>query len=185
MQTLSFDYMFDPHCKSKLFEVKPVKVKYSVDVDVDLKREDGKKLAQTMLLMWKKDVVNFHKEREKVYNEAIAATEKNIKRTAAKKKDLKPKEVEKWLEAEAKTANTMIKKANQAFVQSAQARSQKVFDKVAEAVDKKYKSTFRHQKFNAAVNFVRDVAIGLLTIHKLIKEEEKKKFFKEVLDVKV
>jgi cell division protein FtsB len=160
---LTFDEIFAPTYKGKLFQVKPGHVAYSIEFDADPITPEGKDIQRLVKAHWKEEMAAFKKEKEKLYSEAINATEKNINKTFAKKweKEKDEKKLEHWLEEEVKGANVMIRNAIQTFESTVKSRAKKIFDTAAAKVDKKYKSNLRGRKFKAGLKIIAHVSLIL------------------------
>lgn len=161
---LTFNETFVPKYNGKLFKVKPAQVSYTIELDVDPITPEGKDIQRLVESHWKKEMVTFKKDKEKLYSEAIAITEKNLLKTFKKQAEKipDPKKLQYWLEEECKGANIMIKNAIKTFEATVKSRAEKMYENAATAVDKKYKSDLRKRKFKAALKIGAHVTLILV-----------------------
>lgn len=167
---LTFDETFAPKYNGKMFAVKPGKVAYSIEIDADPMTPEGKDIQRVVKALWKTEMAAFKKDKEKLYSEVIAITEKNICKSFANRweKEKDEKKLERWLEEEVKGANVMIKNAIRTFESMVKSRAKKMYEKAAAAVDKKYKTNLRGRKFMAGLKILGHVtlilAVGALAV---------------------
>ncbi len=177
MKKLKFNETFDPKYKGKWFDVKPAKISGEIEVDVDPNTPEGKDILKLLFKLYKKEMAAFRKDKEKLYADVIATTEKNIEKSLEKKKKaLKDqKKVERWLQEEVKGANVMIKNANKTLEATWKTRAQEIYKRAAAAVDKKYNTNFIEKKIDAALDFVVDLTFALIILYAMSRTESKDK----------
>ena len=175
---LAFDNSFDiSGYGGKLFKADPIQLGTSWSIPgVKAATPEGKEVEKMVKAMWAKEMEAFKKAKEKEYKEILMATERALYATAKKKgselQGVERKNAEatllKWLEEEAKGANVMIRNALSTFKSLAEAKMNELWAKVAQAVDKQFKTTLRNAKIVAALKItglaIVIVAAAALTI---------------------
>jgi hypothetical protein len=159
---LAFDNTFDiSGYGGKLFKVDPIQLGTTWDISgVKAATPEGKEIDKMVKAMWAKEMEVFKKAKEKEYKEILMFTERALYATAAKKGpdlmktgDRKSAEAKllEWLAEEAKGANVMIRNALTTFKGIAEKKMNELWAKIAEAVDKKFKTSLRNAKIVAAL----------------------------------
>jgi hypothetical protein len=159
---LAFDNTFDiSGYGGKLFKADPIQIGTSWDIPgVKVATPEGKEIEKMVKAMWAKEMETFKKAKEKEYKDILMATERALYATALKKGpdlmkggDRKSAEAKLlgWLAEEAKGANVMIRNALTTFKGIAEKKMNELWDKIAQAVDKKFKTTLRNAKIVAAL----------------------------------
>ena len=176
---LSFDNSFDiSSYGGKLFKADPIQLGTSWSLPgVGAATPEGKEVEKMVKAMWAGEMEAFKKSREKEYKDILLGTEHALLATAKKKGaelmqagDRKSAETAllKWLEEEAKGANVMIRNALSTFKTVAEKKMNELWLKIAQAVDKKFKTTLRNAKIVAALKItglaIVIVAAAALTI---------------------
>jgi hypothetical protein len=159
---LTFDDTFDiSDYGGKLFKADPIRLGASWDIPgVKAATPEGKEVEKMVKALWAKEMDGVRKAKEKEYKDILAFTEQAL-RTKAKKKgeelmkggDRKAAEVAllKWLDEEAKGANVMIRNALTTFKGVAEKKMDELWAKIADAVDRKFKTTLRNARIVAAL----------------------------------
>ena len=176
---LTFDDTFDiSDYGGKLFKAEPIRLGTSWDIPgVKAATPEGKEVEKMVKALWAKVMDAFKKAREKEYKDILAFTEQALRTTAKKKGeelmkggDRKAAEAAllKWLDEEAKGANVMIRNALTTFKGVAEKKMNELWAKIADAVDRKFKTTLRNAKIVAALKIaglaIVIVAAAALTI---------------------
>ncbi len=176
---LTFDDSFDiSDYGGKLFRADPIRIGASWEIPgVKAATPEGKEVEKMVRSLWAKEMDAFKKAREKEYKDILAYTEQALRATAKKKGeelmkggDRKAAEAAllKWLDEEAKGANVMIRNALTTFKGVAEKRMTELWAKIADAVDRKFKTTLRNARIVAALKItglaIVIVAAAALTI---------------------
>jgi hypothetical protein len=159
---LAFDNIFDiSSYGGKLFKADPIQLGTTWEIPgVKAATPEGKEIEKMVKAMWAKEMDAFKKEKEKEYKDILVHTERALYATAQKKApelmkgdDRKAAEAAllTWLDEEAKGANVMIRNALTTFKGVAEKKMNELWDKIAQAVDKKFKTTLRNAKIVAAL----------------------------------
>ncbi len=162
----------------KLFKSEPIKFGTVWQIPgVKPATPEGKEIEKMVRALWVKEIEAFKKTKEKEYKEILKATELALYKTAQKKAAELMKDGDRataqakllsWLDEEAKGANVMIGGALRAFEGVAQKKMNELWDKIALAVDKKFKTEISKAKLVAAVKItglvILIVAAAALTI---------------------
>jgi hypothetical protein len=159
---VAFENTFDiSSYGGKLFKADPIQLGTTWEIPgVKAATPEGKEIEKMVKAMWTKEMDAFKKAKEKEYKEILAHTERALYATAQKKApelmkggDQKAAEAAllKWLDEEAKGANVMIGNALAAFKGVAEKKMNELWGKIAEAVDKTFKTTLRNAKIVATL----------------------------------
>jgi hypothetical protein len=159
---LAFDNTFDiSGYGGKLFKADPIQLGTTWQIPaVKAATPEGKEIEKMVGAMWAKEMDAFKKAKEKEYKDILMFTERALYATAAKKGpelmkagDRKSAEAKllEWLGEEAKGANVMIRNALATFKGVAEKKMNELWAKIAEAVDKKFKTSLRNAKIVAAL----------------------------------
>lgn len=173
---IKYEVEFNPGYKGKLFDVKPITITCIVQPEVDPKSDAGKYIQDLVIADWKKQLDALKKEKEKLYLDAINATEKAIYANFSKEitqKDPKTNQykynttasVNAWLDAKAKDPNFVMSLNNAMATMKdlMEKKAQEIYDKSAEAVDKKFKTTISRAKKKAAAKVAAYVGVVLVS----------------------
>lgn len=154
--------------KFKLFKVNPLNLEYTFTAPVDAVTPEGKEIQKLVKVDWEKQMKSFKSAKEKEYREVIAITEANVMKTAAKKRDDLQKEgsadkrlamLKTWIDEEVKGAEVLIRNALKSFEGIVKKQMETLWDKIAQSVDKKFKTNIRNMKITAILKI-----IGLVTV---------------------
>jgi hypothetical protein len=159
---LAFDSTFDISAYGgKLFKADPIQLGSTWEIPgVKAATPEGKEIEKMVTALWAKEMDVFRKEKEREYKEILVHTERALYATAQKKApelmkggDRKAAEAAllKWLDEEAKGANVMIRNALTTFKGVAEKKMNELWDKIAQAVDRKFKTTLRNARIVAAL----------------------------------
>ncbi len=161
---LTFNDTFKPKYTGKIFSITPANLSYVIDIPVEPITDEGKAIKKLTESLWNKEMTKFRAAKEKEYAEIIAITEKNIYKTLAKKAQTEkdPKKLDAWLKEEVKGANVMIANAVKTLESLVSQKATEVYEKAAEAVDKKYKSHLRQKKIKAGLKIAGHVVLILV-----------------------
>lgn len=164
---LTFDDTFDIKAYGgTLFKAEPVKLDYSVEIpDVETTTPEGKEVQKLVNAAWSAKMATWKKEKEAEYKTILKETEKALVATSKKKapdflkqangdKALASNKLMAWLSEEAKGANVMIKNALTTFQGICQKYMTELWEKVAGAIDKKFKTALRNAKVKAVLKIV-------------------------------
>jgi hypothetical protein len=176
---LAFDDTFDiSGYGGKLFKADLIQLGTTWGIPgVKVATPEGKEIEKMVKATWAKEMETFKKAKEKEYKDILMATERALYATAQKKApelmkggDRKSAEAAllKWLDEEVKGANVMIRNALATFKSVAEKKMSELWAKIAEAIDKKFKTTLRNAKVIAALKItglaIVIVAAAALTI---------------------
>ncbi len=159
---LAFDNTFDiSGYGGKLFKADPIQLGTTWSIpSVKAATPEGKEVEKMVKAMWAKEMGDFKKAKEKEYKTILTETERALYATAQKKapelvkgkdRDAAKLAMVKWLEEEAKGANVMIRNALTTFQGVAEKKMNELWLKIADTIDKKFKTTLRNAKIVAAL----------------------------------
>ncbi len=154
---LNFDNTFDiSSYGGKLFKADPIKIGTTWQIPgVQAATPEGKEIQKLVQDVWSKEMESFKKTKEKEYKDILAHTEKAVYTSAQKKamefqKDKDPiKVAAAYLTKEAEGANVMIKNAITTFQGLAAKKMDELWTKIAEKIDKKFKTKLKNEKIKA------------------------------------